>query len=99
MSAGASEWRPVPIPDVSDSYEINEDLVVRSVERTIIRCNGSPYRVRERLLKPTLHRRSEVRYVRLATGRRGRYRTLYLNRRTLEQVFGAAADHQPLEAA
>ena len=73
-------------PDFSGSYGLDETgQHVRSIERVVIRSNGSPYRVRPCLLKPMLHKQSGLWYVRLATGRRGRYYTLYQNRRTLEQ--------------
>ena len=80
------QWRPVP---GSDGYQINQALDIRSVKRVIIRRNGVPYRVRECLLTPTVDRWG-TRYVRLATGRRGRYHTLYLNQRTMAQLFGDA---------
>lgn len=73
-------WR-IP-PEFAGSYEPDESgQHVRSIERTVIRSNGSPYRVRERLLKPRLHKQSGLWYVRLATGRRRRYYTLYEARR------------------
>jgi hypothetical protein len=71
-----TRWR-IP-PEFASSYEPDETgQHVRSIERVVIRRNGSPYSVRERLLKPTFHKWTGLRYVRLATGQRGRYFTLY----------------------
>jgi hypothetical protein len=46
----AERWRP--IPGFENSYEISNHGHVRSLHRTIIRCDGRRYRVRERILKP-----------------------------------------------
>jgi hypothetical protein len=81
----AEHWRPVPS---TPGYEIDRHRQVRSVERVIIRSNGSPYRVRERLLRPMLHRQSGLWYVKLTVGVRGRCQTLYLSDRLIEHVFG-----------
>ncbi len=95
------QWRPVP---GSDGYQINQALDIRSVKRVIIRRNGVPYRVRECLLTPTVDRwgtryvrlatgQARSRYDPVScrdesAGRRGRYHTLYLNHRTMAQLFG-----------
>jgi hypothetical protein len=73
-------WR-IP-PEFAGSYEPDETGEhIRSIERTVIRRNGVPYTVRERLLKPMLHRKTGLMYVKLAVGARGRCYTLYEARR------------------
>jgi hypothetical protein len=80
IDACKTRWR-IP-PEFAGCYEPDETGEdVRSLERVVIRSNGAPYTVRERLLKPMLHRQSGLWTVRLATGRRGRYYTLYEARR------------------
>lgn len=46
-------WRPVPgWPE----YEISRNATVRSIDRTVTRRDGRPYRVRGRVLRHCRHR-------------------------------------------
>ena len=56
----------LPVPDWHGFYEINQDGDVQSVERTIIRRNGRPYRVRARIMAQSVHPRSELKSVLLS---------------------------------
>jgi hypothetical protein len=69
-------WR-IP-PAFRGSYALDETgQHVVSVERTVVRRNGYPYRVREHLLKERRHHPSGKLYVKLASGVRGRCKTIY----------------------
>jgi hypothetical protein len=68
-------------------YQVSNHGRVRSLERTIIRANGIKYTVAARVRRIGVDRRCGLRYVALATGRRGRYRTVYI-RRLMADVFG-----------
>ncbi len=50
----AEQWSPVP--GWEGSYEVSDHGRVRSVERVIRRRNGTDYTVRERILRPKVHR-------------------------------------------
>jgi hypothetical protein len=43
-----------PVAGWEGSYEVSSRLRVKSLERTIIRVNGWPNKVRERILRPIL---------------------------------------------
>jgi hypothetical protein len=79
----AEEWLPIP----DSFYEISSRGNVRTVNHVVVRSNGYRYRVQGRLRRITVDRRDGRRYVKLATGRRGQYRTLYIHR-LMEDVFG-----------
>lgn len=69
-------WR-IP-PDLRESYTVDPTgQHVISRERTVVRRNGVPYRVSEHRLKERRHQPSGLPYVKLATGVRGRCKTLY----------------------
>lgn len=87
----AEHWLPIP---GSDWYEISDRGNVRSVFHVVIRRNGSPYRVRPRVLKPMLHRHTGLIYVTLAVGRRGCKRTVYMHHLVAE-LFGNDAIRTP----
>jgi hypothetical protein len=81
----AEIWLPIP---GHEDYEISDHGNVRGVDRVIIRGNGVPYSAKARLRRISVDRRDGLRYVKLATGRRGCYSTVYI-RRLLDEVFGA----------
>jgi hypothetical protein len=85
MSALADE-RWLPIPD-SSFYEISSRGNVRTVDHVVVRSNGYRYRVQGRMRRIAVDHRCGLRYVKLATGRRGRYRTVYIDR-LVNDVFG-----------
>lgn len=86
----ADEWRPVP---GAPGYEVSRARQVRSLERVLIRRNGSPYRVRARVLRPMRQPQRTGWYVKLGVGQRGRCRTIYLSDRFVERIFGATDEH------
>jgi hypothetical protein len=53
----------------------------------VVRSNGSRYRVQSRLRRVSIDRRDGLRSVKLATGRAGRYRTIY-PARLVAELFG-----------
>jgi hypothetical protein len=65
--AEAEVWRA--IPEYDGWYEVSDRGRVRSLDRTIIRRDGRPYRAKGRVLRPQRHRPSWVVTVTLA--RRG----------------------------
>jgi hypothetical protein len=84
-----ADWRD--IPGFEGEYKLGWDgreAYVRSLDRTVIRGNGSPYRVRGRLMRFTTHRVTGLRTVKLATGQRGRHRCLYVHV-LVRETFGA----------
>jgi hypothetical protein len=80
----AERW--LPIPGFVGWYEISENGNVRSLDRTLIRRNGSRYPVRGRLRRISTDRDAR-RYVALCTGQRGRRFTIYPDRLAAE-LFG-----------
>lgn len=80
----------LPIPGFEGVYEISNVGRVRSLDRTITRCNGWRYRMRGRIRRVSVDKRDGLRSVALATGRRGRYRTVYPHR-LVDQLFGEQA--------
>jgi hypothetical protein len=79
-------WRPIPD---SDGYEISDRGNVRTVNHLVVRSNGLKYTVAARNRRIGVDRRCGLRYVKLATGQRGRYRTIYIHR-LMADVFGEA---------
>ena len=57
------EWRP--IPGHEESYEASSLGRIRSVSRTVVRSNGVPMRVRERILREYTNPRNRYLYVSL----------------------------------
>src|SRR5271169_5765829 len=82
----AEEWLPIP----DSFYEISSRGNVRTVNHVVVRSNGARYPVRGRLRRIAVDRRCGLRYVKLATGRRGRYHTVYIHR-LMADVFGETA--------
>jgi len=80
----AEHW--VAIPD-SRWYEISNHGNVRVVEHVVVRSNGFKYTVAARTRRIGVDRRNGLRHVALGTGRRGRYRTVYIHR-LMAEVFG-----------
>ena len=78
------QW--LPIPDHA-GYELSSHGNVRTVDHVVVRSNGTPYNVATRTRRISVDRRCGLRYVALATGRRGRYRTVYIHR-LMAEVFG-----------
>lgn len=72
-------------------YHVSNHGRVRSLERRIIRANGIRYTAAARIRRISVDRRCGLRYVKLATGRRGRYHTLYIHR-LMADVFGGGSD-------
>lgn len=70
-----------------DWYEISNRGNVRTVAHVVIRSNGCRYQVRGRLRRICVDKRDGLKSVKLATGRRGRYRTIYPDR-LAERLFG-----------
>jgi hypothetical protein len=62
--AQAEQWRP--IAGYEGWYEVSARGRVRSVDRVIIRRDGSPYRAKGRVLRPQRHSSSWVLTVTLA---------------------------------
>jgi hypothetical protein len=83
----AERWRPIPD---SSFYEISSCGNVRTLNHVVVRSNGYCYRVQGRLRRIAIDRRCGLRYVKLATGRRGCYRTVYVHR-LMADVFGETA--------
>ena len=81
-------WRPIPD---HEGYEISDHGNVRTVDHLVVRANGIKYTVATRTRRISVDRRCGLEYVKLATGRRGRYRTVYV-RRLVDDVFGAGSD-------
>jgi hypothetical protein len=84
-SEHAYQWRPSPnnVPPIQ----------VHTVPRKIVRSDGRDYTIRGRILKPTFHRYTGFWVFKLATGRRGHYRSLYVSPRTLQRLYDAIPDH------
>lgn len=78
------QW--LPIPD-SHWYEISNRGNIRTVDHVVVRSNGYRYRVKGRPRRICVDKRDGLKSVKLATGARGRYRTVYIHR-LLEQLFG-----------
>lgn len=78
--------RWLPIPDHA-GYEISDHGNVRTVNHLVVRSNGLKYTVAARNRRIGVDHRCGLRYVKLATGRRGRYHTVYLHR-LMAEVFG-----------
>jgi hypothetical protein len=89
MSALAEE-RWLPIPD-SSFYEISNHGNVRTVDHLVVRANGIKYTVAARIRRIGVDHRCGLRYVKLATGRRGRYHTVYIHW-LMADVFGGDRD-------
>lgn len=85
-----TDWRPVP--GYRGLYEVSNTGQVRSIERKIMRRNGSPYRVREHILRPIRHRPSGRAYVKLCSW--CRYSNRYVDDLVAE-AFGAAPTKNP----
>jgi hypothetical protein len=81
-------WRPIPD---SEGYEISNRGNVRTVNHLVVRSNGIKYTVAARTRRISVDRRCGLRYVKLATGRRGRYHAVYI-RQLLADVFGGDRD-------
>lgn len=79
-----------PVPGFESAYQISSYGRVRSLDRTVIRCNGWHYRVQGRMRRISVDKRDGLRSVALATGRRGHYHTIYPDR-LVEQLFGEQA--------
>jgi NUMOD4 motif len=77
-------WHPIP---GHEGYEISDHGNVRGLDRTIVRANGVRYSAKARIRRISVDRRNGLRYVKLATGKRGRYHTVYI-RRLVADVFG-----------
>ena len=77
-------WRQIPD---HDGYEISDRGNVRGLDRVIVRSNGAPYTARACAMTVQIHRPSGLKLVRLATGRRGQSRTVYIHR-IVADVFG-----------
>ena len=92
----AERWLPVPRCrhrqcSGHEGYEISDHENVRTLEHTIIRANGVRYTVAARIRRIGVDRRCGLRYVKLATGRRGRYHTVYIHR-LMADVFGGGSE-------
>jgi len=85
----AEIWRD--IKGFESHYQVSNHGRVRSLERTIIRANGIRYTAAARIRRISVDRRCGLQYVKLATGRRGRYCTIYV-RRLVDDVFGGGSD-------
>jgi hypothetical protein len=77
-------WRAVP---GCPWHEISDRARIRTIPHIVMRSNNSPYTVKERLLRISIDRRNGARFIVLATGIRGRYRTIY-PRRLAAELFG-----------
>jgi len=77
-------WQPIPGHPCS---EISDQGNIRTVGHVTIRSNGVPYTVAARPRLVGVNHRCGLRYVKLATGRRGCYRTVYIHR-LMAEVFG-----------
>lgn len=73
-----TDERWLPIPD--SYYEISNRRRVRSVDHVVVRRNGYRCRVRGRLRRISVDRRTGLQYVTLALGRRGRTRAVFIHR-------------------
>jgi NUMOD4 motif len=82
----AERWRPIP---GSGWYEISSHGNVRTVDHITVRRDGSKYPVRGRLRRVCVDKRDGLKSVKLATGTRGRYRTVYIHR-LMAELFGEA---------
>jgi hypothetical protein len=80
----AERWLPIP---GHAAYEISSHGRVRTVQHVVIRSNGTRHTVAARVRRITVDRRSGLRYVKLATGRRRRDRQVFIHR-LLADVFG-----------
>lgn len=74
------QWRPVV--GYEDAYLVSDQLRVKSLARTVLRAGRIPYRVRERILRAAVHKRSGHRQVCLS--REGRQRRHYVHRLAAE---------------
>ncbi|MEZ0363383.1 NUMOD4 domain-containing protein [Mycobacterium sp. pUA109] len=79
--------RWLPVPGFVGRYEVSDQGRVRTVAHTVRCRDGRPYPVQSRLRRIVIDPRDGRRYVALATGRRGRYRTVFVHR-LLDEVFG-----------
>ena len=78
-------WRPIPGHD--GRYEVSTRGRVCTIAHTVTRSDGSVYPVQARLRRICVHRPKGLEYLKLATGQRGRYKTVWL-RRLVAEVFG-----------
>jgi hypothetical protein len=81
-------WLPIP---GHEGYEISDHGNVRTVNHLVVRSNGIRYTVAGRIRRIGVDRRCGLRYVKLATGCRGRYDTVYIHR-LMAEVFGGGSD-------
>jgi NUMOD4 motif len=86
----AERWLPIPDPE---GYEVSDRENVRGVDRIVVRSNGVPYTVRGRAIRVQIHQPTGLKLVKLATGRRGRCRTVYIHK-LMEAVFGGSTSQQ-----
>lgn len=77
-------WKPVP--GYEGEYAVSDHGRVRSLDRVVIRSNGAPTHVRERVLRPGLHKLSGKRVVALC--RDGAMRTEFVHRLVLSAFVG-----------
>lgn len=90
------EWRP--IPGFEGHYSISSLGRVRSEHRVVLRINGWPFTVRERILQQSgTARQPDRRAVTLI--RRGRKKRTYTVHGLVREVFGDTAARAMREAA
>lgn len=77
-------WLPIP---ASPGYEVSSTGRVRSLDRILTRSNGWPYHVQPRLMRVSVHHITGLRQLRLATGVRGKHRTVYPDA-LVRELFG-----------
>lgn len=87
QSTEKETWKP--IDGYEGLYEVSDRGRVKSLQRTVIRANGSGYTVREKILKP---RPSQSGHMRVSLYRDGQDETRFVHRLVLEAFVGPRPD-------
>lgn len=85
----AEEW--MTIEGYGGAYQVSNHGNVKSVERTVIRSNGRPYHITERMMKPVIDNKG---YVRVHLNDNGKTKFVPVHR-LVAMAFVENAEHKP----